>query len=193
MARYKPGRQAETHDRIVSGASTMIRERGLDRASVAEVMKAAGLTVGGFYAQFDDKDAMLAEAMRLAIAPSEKRFGFLTGLAAEKADVGVIAERYLAVERVAELGNGCAAAALVSELHRAPDGVRSAFADGAEAAASTLSRAVPQDADEAEAAWGAYAMLIGALALMRAMPDEARREAIRTRVIKDLRKLAAKA
>lgn len=187
MARYKDGQAAATHGRIVDKASGMIREKGLDKASVAEVMKAAGLTVGGFYAQFADKDAMLAEAMALAIAPSEKRFRFLAGKALELSQPGFVADRYLSEDRVANLADGCAAAALVSELHRAPEGVRAAFQDGAAAAARQLDDLFGGDD---EVSWAAYAMLVGALALLRALPDEAAKARLRRGAAKALDRLA---
>src|SRR5688572_33025468 len=54
----------ETRKRIVDSATKAIRERGLDDPSVGEVMAGAGLTVGGFYAHFENKDALMLEALR---------------------------------------------------------------------------------------------------------------------------------
>jgi len=190
MARYKDGHAAETHERIVGKASGMIRERGLDRASVAEVMKAAGLTVGGFYAQFADKDALLVEAMAAAIAPSEARFRFLVGRAKEAGRASLVAERYLSEDRVANLADGCAAAALVSELHRAPEPVRGAFEAGAAAAVSELAGLFGGTDEDADLAWGTYAMLVGALALLRALPAEDVKASLRRGVQAALDELA---
>jgi TetR/AcrR family transcriptional repressor of nem operon len=190
MARYRQGHAGETHARIVAGASAMMRGRGLDKASVAEVMKAAGLTVGGFYAQFADKDAMLAEAMASAIAESPPRFRFLTAKAQAEGDPGIVAAYYLHDSRVANLEKGCAAAALVSELHRAPDGVREAFRDGSRECAALLAGMFGQNRDGGPA-WAAYALLVGALALIRAMPDDGTREAIRREAVAALRRLAS--
>ena len=188
MARYEAGHAAAARDRIVEGASVMIRERGLDGASVAEVMKASGLTVGGFYAHFDDKADMLARAMAVAIEASEGRFRFLAAKAMEAADPGLIARRYLADERVEKLGEGCAAAALASEMHRAPDAVREAFVAGATASATALNPVFPDAAPGP--AWAAYALLVGSLALMRASDDPALRAAMREAAEQGLRALA---
>ncbi len=175
MVRYKPGRAAETHARIVEQASAMMRERGLAGASVAEVMRAAGLTVGGFYAQFPDKDAMLAEAMEHALQPSLARFRFLVDRVP-----GGVAEKYLSDERVADVAGGCVAAALAGELHRAAPPVREAFATGAAACAETLG----------DAGWARLALLVGAMALLRAMPEGPARQALREQAISAYARIA---
>jgi TetR/AcrR family transcriptional regulator, transcriptional repressor for nem operon len=193
MARYKSGHHDATHSAIVAKASGMIRERGLDGASVVEVMKSAGLTHGGFYAHFKGKTAMLTEAMAEAIKPSAPRFRMLAGLAKDKGDPGLIAQRYLSDERVAEVAGGCAAAALSSEVRRAPLPVREAFQSGAQATAEALESTFPDIPDApGQGAWAVYAMLVGALALMRAVPDDATREAIRSQTVATLRRLGAK-
>ena len=58
----------ETRRRIVESATRAIVERGLETPSVGEVMSGAGLTVGGFYAHFENKDALMIEALRAMIA-----------------------------------------------------------------------------------------------------------------------------
>lgn len=190
MARYKSGHHDATHAAILAKASEMIRERGLDGASVVEVMKAAGLTHGGFYAHFDDKTALLTEAMAEAIKPSAPRFAMLTGLATEKGDLGLIAQRYLSDDRVKDVAGGCAAAALSSELRRAPAPVREAFLKGAQATADVLEPSFPEvPTASGQGAWAIYAMLVGALALIRAVPDEATRALIREQTVAALRRL----
>ena len=59
----------ETRRRIVESAAKAIRERGVEAPSVGEVMAGAGLTVGGFYAHFENKDALMIEALRAKIKP----------------------------------------------------------------------------------------------------------------------------
>ena len=58
---------ARTRERIVSGASAMIREHGLADVGVAALMADAGLTHGGFYAHFESREALMAEAIRYAL------------------------------------------------------------------------------------------------------------------------------
>src|SRR6201999_2939197 len=66
MARTPNSRKHKTHDRIVEVAARAIRRQGYAGVGVAEVMKEAGLTHGGFYAHFDSRDAMLVEALERA-------------------------------------------------------------------------------------------------------------------------------
>jgi TetR/AcrR family transcriptional regulator, transcriptional repressor for nem operon len=185
MARYQNTHKAETRAAIVKSASSMIRTNGLDNTGVAHVMNAVGLTHGGFYAHFKGKEALLKAAMDDAIAPSKMRLGMLAKAANETNDPGLIPQRYLSAPRAADIENGCAAAALASELHRAPLAVRKAFQDGASASAKALSGSTDGNG------WALYAMLVGALSIIRAVPDGALQDNIREDVISAFRQLAA--
>ncbi len=185
MARYKAEHHQESHAAILQAASALIREQGFDAASVGAVMKAVGLTHGGFYAHFADKADMLTAAMAQALVPTVERFEKWTAAANAAGDPALVARNYLSDHHLAHPGQGCAAAALVGEVARQGEDLRTAFAGGAETSATILARVFP-----GQAAWGAFALMSGALALMRAVPDEAMRAAIRARVMADLRKLA---
>ena len=71
--RYPASETAEKHERILNEAARLFRERGFAGAGVAEIMKAAGLTHGAFYAHFPSKGALAAEAVARAFAQSEDR------------------------------------------------------------------------------------------------------------------------
>ncbi|MGL4319782.1 MAG: TetR/AcrR family transcriptional regulator [Paracoccaceae bacterium] len=185
MARYKAEHHEKSHAAILEAAAELIRTHGFDAASVGAVMKAVGLTHGGFYAHFADKDAMLTAAMAQALVPTVDRFERWTTAAQAADDAAQVARTYLSDHHLAHPGQGCAAAALVGEVARQSLPLREAFADGAETSARLLARVYPGDL-----AWGVLALMSGALALMRAVPDEAMRAAIRERVMRDLRKLA---
>jgi TetR/AcrR family transcriptional regulator, transcriptional repressor for nem operon len=185
MARYRNTHKAETRGAIVKKASGMIRTNGLDNTGVAHVMNAVGLTHGGFYAHFKGKEALLKAAMEEAIAPSKMRLGMLAKTASEANDPGLIPQRYLSAPRAADVENGCAAAALASELHRAPLAVREAFQDGAAASAKQLSESTDGNG------WALYAMLVGALSIIRAVPDGTLQAAIREDVANAFRQLNA--
>ena len=72
--RYAESHKQETHDRLVSLAGRALREKGPDQLGVAELMRSAGLTHGGFYAHFKSKDALLCEALESAFAHSGTGF-----------------------------------------------------------------------------------------------------------------------
>ena len=71
--RYEPEHKTQTRDRIVRKTASKLRAEGLNGPGVASVMKASGLTVGGFYKHFRSKDELFAEAIAQAFSDSEKR------------------------------------------------------------------------------------------------------------------------
>ncbi len=66
--RYEPDHKTQTRDRIVRNASRKIRSEGLSGPNVASLMKASGLTVGGFYKHFESKDELIADAVALGFS-----------------------------------------------------------------------------------------------------------------------------
>ncbi len=186
MVRYKQGHAARTQERVVEAAARLLRDRGFAQTGVADVMREAGLTHGGFYAHFPDKGAMLAAAMDRAFAASPGNFEALGRMAAQAGDPGLVARYYLADSRVADAAQGCPAAALASEVPRQPPPVRAAFQAGAEATVDALAGAA---GGTAPLPWATLAMLAGALAMMRAIDDPARQAEIRDQVIEALRRL----
>jgi AcrR family transcriptional regulator len=179
MTRYPPDRRERSRAAILEGAARMVRARGFEGASVGEVMRAAGLTHGGFYAHFEDKTALLAEAVATAFAERMPDFASLTAAAADRGDPGLLARAYLSGPRVAEIAGGCPAAPLMAEVPRQAPPVRAAFEHGCAEMAGHLS-AVP--GLEGPRAWGALAALLGAVALLRAMRDEAAQAQLRAGV-----------
>lgn len=186
MVRYQQNHHDQTHKTIVDAASTLLREKGFTETSVSTVMKAAGLTNGGFYAHFEDKTAMLSAALQEAFVKSPANFKYLAELATTKNDVGLIAKYYLSDSKVKDVAAGCPAAALVSELPRQPNVVQQAFQSGTNATHEALAEA-PGLANQG---WAALAMLVGGLTLMRAMPNAETNSLIRDQIIEALRKLS---
>src|SRR5579864_8406171 len=82
--RYPASQTAERHEKILQEAARLFRERGFDGAGVAEIMTAAGLTHGAFYAHFPSKEALEAEAVECAFAQSGRRVYALTAEARDK-------------------------------------------------------------------------------------------------------------
>jgi TetR/AcrR family transcriptional repressor of nem operon len=65
--RYAKGHREETRARIVETASRLFQEKGVDRVGVDEIMRECGLTHGGFYVHFRNKEQLIAEACALAV------------------------------------------------------------------------------------------------------------------------------
>ncbi len=187
MTRYKNGHRQTTQNAIINAASDILREQGFAQTTVANVMSAVGLTVGGFYAHFKDRNQMLAAAIAQALEESPRNFEQIVAYAIKKGDVGVIAELYLSDVRVANIAKGCAAAALASELPRQSEEIKFEFQKGLAATAAQLAKAPGLNEKKATAA---FSMLFGALILMRSTDDEKKHKDIRNQTILALRCLA---
>jgi TetR/AcrR family transcriptional repressor of nem operon len=114
--RYPAEDTAERHEHILDAASQMFRQSGFDGVSVAAVMKAAGLTHGGFYAHFESKDALAAASVERSLAETLD----LVEQASEAAEPLVtLVTEYLSAQHRDDPASGCTMAALASEISRA--------------------------------------------------------------------------
>lgn len=164
-------KKERTHERIVAKASRLFRRDGFDGTSVGDLMRAAGLTHGGFYAHFRDKTALVSEALEAAFDQSERHLfaGALEGLEGE-AWVEAAAGRYLAMSHRDQRAEGCAIPALGAETGRAPPRVRSVFARRVERVVDAIAERLG-GASHRPDAWRLLATWVGALLLARAVPD----------------------
>jgi TetR/AcrR family transcriptional repressor of nem operon len=121
--RYEPEHKTQTRDRIVRNTARKLRAEGLNGPGVASVMKASGLTVGGFYKHFHSKDELFAEAIAQAFSDSEKVYSSLQNVPREDRWKEVV-RRYLSPEHCDHPDTGCPVAALAPEIARAKFSVR---------------------------------------------------------------------
>jgi TetR/AcrR family transcriptional regulator, transcriptional repressor for nem operon len=121
--RYEPEHKTRTRDRIVRNAASKFRAQGLTGASVAGLMKASGLTVGGFYKHFRSKDELLADAIAQAFADTEKVYASVQNLPREERWKEIV-RLYLSPEHCEHPETGCPVAALAPEIARAKFSVR---------------------------------------------------------------------
>jgi AcrR family transcriptional regulator len=178
MSRTPNSRKEETHERIVDAAARAIRRHGYAGIGVADVMKEAGLTHGGFYAHFDSRDALLVEALERAGRDS---FDAVTRAAERRAAKGVSAfrslvESYLAEGHLASLETGCPVAALGCDMPRQSVPVREASALRVQRLIAGVRATLP-DAPRAAASVVA-GTLVGSLQLARALGDNAEGRAV---------------
>ena len=126
--RYSKEHKFQTHARIVKRASVKLREKGAHGIGVADLMKEAGLTHGGFYAHFDSRDALMIEAFTHAMDRSTEHWRRQSeGMPAEKR-LSEIVNTYLSAEHRDNPGQGCAVPALAAEIARESAKTRKAFA-----------------------------------------------------------------
>ena len=169
MSRTPNSRKQDTHERIVDVAARAIRRHGYAGVGVADVMKEAGLTHGGFYAHFDSRDALLVEALERAGRQSGEA---VTRALERRAAKGVSAfralvEAYLGDEHLASLETGCPVAALACDIPRQSDAVREASAVRVRRLVAGVQSALPR-ASRATASVVA-GTLVGTLQLARAL------------------------
>lgn len=126
--RYSKDHKAETHERIVKNASVRLRERGADGLGVAELMKEAGLTHGGFYAHFESRDALVGEAFAHAMEQTTRRWRKRAEQAPDGKGLAAVVTSYLSATHRDDVGNGCALPALGGEVLRANPKTRKAVA-----------------------------------------------------------------
>jgi|SRR5947209_12346739 len=126
--RYEPEHKKQTRDRIVRNAARKVRAQGLSGPGVASVMKASGLTVGGFYKHFRSKEELLAEAIAQGFSEfSEKVFASLWGVPPEDRWKEVV-RWYLSPEHCNHPDTGCPVVTLAPEIARAKLAVRKRIA-----------------------------------------------------------------
>jgi TetR/AcrR family transcriptional regulator, transcriptional repressor for nem operon len=126
--RYSKEHKLETHARIVKKASVRLREKGAHGIGVADLMKDAGLTHGGFYAHFDSREALVIEAFAYAMDRSTDRWRQLAGQVAPEQRLATIVDAYLSPQHRDNPGHGCAVPALSAEIARESPKTRKAFA-----------------------------------------------------------------
>ena len=157
--RYPANETASKHVRIVKEASRLFRERGFVNVTVGEVMKAAGLTHGAFYAHFRSKEDLQQAAIAYGQRVSRDRLQRNA-----KQSKGSYAEKYLSREHRDNPGDGCTMAALAQEVARSSPETKAAFERGLREILSAKGE------DRKEAIFESAAM-IGGIVLARAVRD----------------------
>jgi TetR/AcrR family transcriptional repressor of nem operon len=164
-----------SHERIVSAAARAIRRSGFDGTGVADIMKEAGLTHGGFYAHFPSREAMLAEATGRACADSAAAVAGVVASAPPEQALACMLRAYLSPEHRAQIELGCPLAALGSETARQAPDVRRATTRHVKEMVDLVARQSPDWGQPGahERALVTVATMVGTLLLARAVDDPA--------------------
>lgn len=188
MKRTTARSKEASHDRIVDAAARAIRRSGYNGTGVADIMKDAGLTHGGFYAHFASREAMLAEAADRAGGES---VAIMQRIAANLPPDQVLAammESYLSKEHVEAIETGCATAALGSEMPRQAPEVRRAATRRIKEMIDLVARQSPDWGQPGahERALFTVAAMVGTLVLARAVDDARLADSLREAALKHL-------
>ncbi|MCW5703334.1 MAG: TetR/AcrR family transcriptional regulator [Bradyrhizobium sp.] len=167
--RYSREHKQETHARIVRKASVRLREKGAHGIGVADLMKEAGLTHGGFYAHFDSREALVIEAFNYAMDRSTEHWRKLAEQTPPEKRFAAIVESYLTTMHRDDPGHGCAVPTLGPEIAREGAKARRAFAARLEEMIEMMADQVPELPRKAarRQAIAAISTMAGALVLSR--------------------------
>ena len=188
MKRVASRSKEATHDRIVEAAARAIRRSGYDGTGVADIMKDAGLTHGGFYAHFPSREAMLAEAADRAGGESVAMMERVAATSPPPQALLAMMQAYLSKAHVEGIETGCAAAALGSEMPRQGPEVRRAATRRIKEMIDLVARQSPDwgQAGAHERTLVTVATMVGALVLARAVDDPKLSDALRKAALKHL-------
>jgi TetR/AcrR family transcriptional repressor of nem operon len=126
--RYGPDHKLKTHQRIVKAASRQFRAQGLSGPGLARVMRATGLTVGGFYKHFRSKDDLVTEAVAESLRDLRERMLEPARQAPPGEAWKQIIRNYLSIEHCEHADVGCPIAALAPEISRTKPSVKTRIA-----------------------------------------------------------------
>ncbi len=154
---------AENRRRILDVASRLFKEKGFDAVSVAEVMKAAGMTHGGFYGHFTSKDDLVAQTLAHGLAATSFGDGDFNGFI----------RSYLAPRHRDNPGNGCPTAGLAAAIRHQTPAAKAAMTEGLRSQIARIEQALPDKGSKEarRAAIGSWAAMVGAVILARAVDD----------------------
>lgn len=160
---------ARNRERVIEAASRLFRARGVDGVGIGEVMRECGLTHGGFYNQFESKDALVAEACAASLASSAARWRALAAEAGDGGGATAIAANYLHPRNRDAPETGCALIALGADAARRGGDLASAFRDGFENLTAILQQAGLDMGRQV--ALARMAQMVGAMVLARGVDD----------------------
>ena len=163
---YSKSDKAETHTRIVKVAAKRFRELGLEGIGVADVMREAGVTVGGFYKHFGSRDELVVEALAAA-------FKDLDVWEERTADMAHLLQNYLTEAHRDAPGTGCAMGALVGDMTRGSKSARALYTARVKRSLAFFSALLPSNrrSDKRRRALLILSALLGAINLSRAVSD----------------------
>jgi len=156
---------AENRRRILEAASRLFRAKGFDAVTVAEVMKAAGLTHGGFYGHFSSKDDLIAQTLAHMLSADTRQGRSLRAYV----------DAYLSPRHRDNAAEGCPTAGLANDIRHRTKAARKAMTDGLRSQIDRIGDALEDvgEPDRRRTAIGIWASMVGALILARAIDDPA--------------------
>lgn len=171
--RYTSEQKAETHKHIVDAAAREFRSKGLQGIGIADLMSQVGLTHGGFYAHFKNRDALVMEAATCAAAQNFGRLIEAAESAAKGKEVEAMLNFYLSPKHRDNFGSGCILPALAADIARQSESVKGAFTDSLKQNMTRIANYMPaRDANnKLKQAMMIVSGMAGAVLIARAIED----------------------
>ncbi len=187
-AQSRSSTKEASHERIVGAAARAIRRSGYNGTGVADIMKEAGLTHGAFYAHFESREAMLAEAADRAGAESNAAAAGVIATVPPEQALRALLQAYLSKQHLESIETGCPISALGSEMPRQSPEVRLAATRRIKEMIDLVARQMPDWGQPSahERALVSVATMVGTLILARAVNDPALSDALCNASLKSL-------
>ncbi|MFG0216535.1 TetR/AcrR family transcriptional regulator, partial [Brevibacillus porteri] len=165
---YTQTHKMKVREKIVGSAADAFRKNGIKEVSVPQIMKGAGLTHGGFYAHFANKDQLVAEACRKAIEETIALLQSATDHKADDSKIQTVIDYYLSTTHRDKLEKSCILPTLSSEISRSSEDIRETFTEEVTRFISFISGMVGNNDQKSMAIISA---LVGSLLLARSVDD----------------------
>jgi TetR/AcrR family transcriptional repressor of nem operon len=178
--RYAPEHKAETHQKIVKDASRRVRAEGITGAAVSAVMRDAGLTAGGFYKHFENKDELLIESLDEAFQEIADRLAQIAETRPPETAWKTIVKTYLSPEHCDHPEFGCPLAALAPELARTDPAMKAKILEQMVKYKNRMLPFMPgrRMADKERAFFAIFSTMLGAIGMARIIPDQTVRTSV---------------
>lgn len=172
--RYQANHKQRTHRRIVVGASRQFRAEGMSGPGVAKLMKASGLTVGGFYKHFRSKNDLVTEAMDASVREVAARVAEWAKQGRPGEAWKEIVKRYLSPEHCEHPGIGCPVAALAPDIARTRPAIRRKIQASMDAYKKQLMEFMPgaNPGEKQKNYTLIFTAMVGAISIARTLSDE---------------------
>ena len=163
--------KVESRNRIVDAAAKRFLSEGMEGATISKVLGDAGLTHGTFYAHFDSKEALLAEAFLTAAAETSERW--ISGVSdlSTNQGIGLLLARALGTAHLKNPETGCPFVAAGSEVWRSHNDIRKAYEEGMLAVAGKVAGSLG-DESNIDHAIAIHAICVGGLTMARSVASE---------------------
>jgi len=168
--RYSKGRKRETYDRILKAASVQLKKNGSNGIGIANLMREAGLTHGGFYSHFRSRDDLVSKAFAIAMDQTTFRWNKLIANLPANDGLEAIVRAYLCTRHRDNPGDGCALPAFAAEMGRGDKATRKSFSIKLEVMIDLVAAQYTEAStgEARELAISAISTMMGAITLARA-------------------------